>query len=309
MKPQKFYSLLATLIISLFVFTACEDTGTDPVDPANTPIPTKVTNLMAGCADASTIVVTWDAHNQKDSTWFKDFKLTVLKEGATEPEVFEVEKTATQFDFKKAEEGVVYTFTIAGRNQGDTLGSAATIRWATAGQYDKTMNNSNIIVYVSESDKGSGLQMYNEAGEGPKVITVANQKDWNLGLYTTNNTLKFGSASALGYSSVKDPADAEITGLFDVDTDILGSIVFGKPFDDASEYTFSKKTIDLQNDPIAVNATKGVCLIARTLDKKHYAKIVILKKDGNFLQGSDKNKGVQLYISYQHKENTPYAKR
>lgn len=306
MKLQKIYSLLAILIASLFVFTACDDTGTDPVDVVGTPVPTKVTNLMAGCVDASSIVITWDEHAQKDSTWFKDFEITVSKEGGSVPEKYEVGKGLSQFVFKGAKEGVIYTFTIAGRNTGDTLGPVATIKWATAGQYTKTMNETNIMLYVSTSSKGSGLQFYNEAGEGPKVVTVANQKDWNLGLYTTGNVLRLGSASALGYATVTSPADAEITNLIEVDTDDLGSIVFSKSFD---EYAFSKKKVDLNDDPIAKNATKGVCFLARTLDKKHYVKVVVLKKNGSFLQGSGENAGVQMYISYQRESGVPYAKR
>ena len=307
MNLKKLHGILAVLLLSLFVFTACEETEDGPLNPSTSNYPTAVTGLAAGCADENTIIFAWDEHNQNAESWFKDFLITIRAEGSIDSTTVVLAKTATEYKFENAVEGTIYNFSIVGRNDDNEYrtSSIATIQWATASQFKKNDNNADIKVYGSSSDFGSGLQLYNEDGEAPKVWKIASQANWNLGLSTKNNQVKFGSASALGYSNLTTCADAEITSLFNVDVDKLGDVVFEeKP----ATFTYSKKTIDLLNDPIAVKATKGVMFFVRTLDKKHYAKILILKKNGSFLQGSGDDQYVQVYVSYQKVENVPFAK-
>lgn len=306
MNLKKLSSILAVLLLSFFVFTSCDDTNNPLIPDEN--LPTKITGLAAGCVNETTIFLMWDEHINNSEPWFKDLLLTVKAEGADSATEYVLPKNATEFSFNTATEGVVYTFTIVGRNTDDEYSKAniATIQWGTAAQFKKNDNDADIKVYGSNSDFGSGLELYNAAGEAPKVWRVVSQENWNLGLTTTGSKVLFGSASALGYVNVKTPADAEITDLFDVDIDVLGNVVFE---DSPATFSYSKKTIDLLNNEIAKKATKGVCFFARTLDKKHYAKIIILKKGGKFLQGSGDDQYVQLYISYQRESNVPFAKR
>ncbi|MGI6370568.1 MAG: fibronectin type III domain-containing protein [Ignavibacteria bacterium] len=306
MNLRKLYSILAVIVLTLFVFTSCDPIEDDPITPSGTEIPIKANDLMGGCVNETTLVFTW-THSQKDSTWFKDYIVTIKEEGADLFAVTDtISKSMTQYTFNEAKEGVVYEFTIAGRNIDNKVGAKATFKWATASQFKKNDTESDIRVYGSASAYGSGLELFNTAGGAPKIWKIANEANWNLGLFARDGKVLFGSASALGYTQVKNPADAEITGLMNVDLENLGNLVVDTSLD---KFAYSKKSIDLVNDPIAKKAEKGVIFFARTLDKKHYAKVLVLKKAGNFLQGSGDNVFVQVYISYQKAENVPYAKR
>lgn len=77
-------------------------------------------------------------------------------------------------------------------------------------------------------------------------------------------------------------------------------------------FDFSKKTIDLVSDPRAKNAKNGIILFARigSGSTAHYAKIVILKKGGSFIQGgtTGNDQFIQVLVSYQTAAGVPYAK-
>jgi len=73
--------------------------------------------------------------------------------------------------------------------------------------------------------------------------------------------------------------------------------------------SFQNTTIDL--NLAANNRTKGLVFFARgTLDgKQHYAKIVVLKKSGSYLQDADSGDPyVELLVSFQTADGVPYAK-
>jgi hypothetical protein len=193
--------------------------------------------------------------------------------------------------------GTEFTFTVTAVN---AIGSSTpvSITWATALHFTKNDNNDLIKVYGSSSDYGSGLILYDAAGEAPKIAKIASAANWNLGLFTKDSKIIFGSANTLGYSGTFTNS-ATITDPVDVDTDDLNGLLMDK---NLSNLTFGSKTIDLKTN----TNSKGIVFFAKA--GTHYAKVIILKKDGSFLQDAGTNEYVQVYVSYQSKDNVPYAK-
>ncbi len=307
MKFLKINSLLAMLVLSFFMFTACED-DPNPIEPEGTPLPAKVKNLNGAGISATEIKINWGKADA-DSSWFKDYIITV-KEGETVVKTDTIAKTLTTYTFNAATIEKVYAISVLGRNTNDSSNAAntATFTWATSKQYDKNYNESNITVYANTSSTyGSGLELSSTSEDGyPKTWKLDNYTKWNLAFAKTG--IKIGSASEAGYAGSGTPADAFITPLETWD----GNALNDGPFQTSSleSKSWSKKLIDLENDPIATNATKGVCFYARVGEgaSAHYAKVIVLKEGGKFVQGSAPDTYLHLKVSYQTAAGVPYAK-
>lgn len=295
MTLKKTLSILSLLAIAVLTFSACEDIN-DPGDP--TTAPGAVTNIWAGQSGAASIQIAWDTVDDATSYDFTVYNGATVVQAtksitATGSEVHET--------FTVPETGVEYTFEVVAVN---SVGKSAakTIKWATAKYYTGVNETNTIKVYASASvDYGSGLELYNASVEEPKIWKVANSGNWNLGLYTKDNKLYFGSADKLGYTGTFSNAAAITTPLAN-DYDQLSGLVSS---DDLSTYTYTNEYIDLNQYN---TRAKGIVFFAKTKDN-HYARIIVKKIGGKWLQEeTSSNPYIVVAVSYQHSENLPYAK-
>lgn len=304
MKILKINSLLAMLLFSFFMFTACED-STDPDDPQEgTPLPAAITNLQGAGISDTEIKVTWTASADANETWFKDYVVTVVKDGTTDT-VSQTNVTTTSYTFNGAVKGTVYAISIIGRNTSDSINpnNIKTFKWATAVPFTKDDTQSEIKIYGPNSQYGSGLELYNLQNEAPAIWKVANITKWNLAF--SKEGTKIGSAKASGYANASTVAtDALITSLENWD----GNTLSDGPYQTTSfeSKTFSTQLIDLASNPTATAATKGVCFYAKV--GNNYAKIVVVKNGNSFVWGSGNDVYFKLLVSYQTASGVPYAK-
>ena len=111
----------------------------------------------------------------------------------------------------------------------------------------------------------------------------------------------FGNANFASNSQ-----SAAITQLMDFDSGSLTDLLLDGSLQGMD---FQQRVINLNTDPKAQAASKGVVFFAKTKDN-HYVKVVVLKKGGVYVQdNAGSNPYVELLISYQRRQNVPYAKQ
>jgi hypothetical protein len=316
MNLKKFSSYLAMIAISLLMFTACGEDDTDGpviVDPLN-PTPAPVTRLFAGTTDETTIYLQWTHSASFDSTWFGKY-IVIAKNMTTQaidtndvPASNSVETQNTiYFEYDDATNGTIYDFTILAVSDSGVTSTPETISWATSKFFETNDNGAEIKIYGSDSDFGSGLQLYGD-GLAPTIWKVADQAKWNLGLTTAGGVIKFGSASMLGYSTVTSPADAAISQIMETtDVETLDQLILNG---DISGENFEKRVIDLTASNVT-SKQNSITFFVRTgtAGNYNYARVMILKSNGSFLQDAgEDNEFVQVYVSYQTATGVPYAK-
>jgi hypothetical protein len=113
----------------------------------------------------------------------------------------------------------------------------------------------------------------------------------------TNTANNLGTAYGLSGGNPINDAQIAITNY---DTDKLNDLFL---IDDLSSYSYSNQFVNLNT----TNRDKGLVLFARV--NNHYAKIIILKKGGTYLQNpGTTNAYIHLLVSYQKRQGVPYAK-
>ena len=296
-----FLAMFAVTLLIAFTFTACEE---DPVEDPGIitplPIPKAVDSLKAGATNDSTIRVTWRHSPDRDSVWFKEYHVEIARAGMT-PQTATVAKNYNGVDVP-VDNGIVYTFTVTAISDSGKVSSEKSINWA-ASKFFNTVSGEPIRVYGSAASYGSGLRLFD--GTEPSIHTVSQGANWNLGLYTRNDSLVFGSASVVGplYNNFQGtPANAYITDVL-YDDAALSGLLLDK---DLSTLTFSAKAINLK----ANTNSQGAVFFARvgSGNTAHYAKVIVRKSGGNYLQGTGNNQYIEVVISYQTAAGVPYAK-
>lgn len=303
MNLKKICSYLAMLAFSVFMLTACGDDEEDPPLTPENPTPKPVTELYAGSTSETSIRVEWTHSTSVDSTWFGNYRMIVEDMTTSKLDSTVIVKGQSYYDRTNAVNGTTYKFTIEAVSDSGKVSTPASISWATSKFFEKNDNSADIKVYGSKSQFGSGLELYGD-GNAPTIHKVANGSKWNLGLYTTGGVIKFGSASALGYTTVTNPADAEITAIqSSIDTNKLESTLLNG---DLTGFTFSKQALDLTSAP-ATSKEHGITFFVKV--GNNYARVIVLKKNGSYLQDAGSNdEYVQVLVSYQTKSGVPYAK-
>lgn len=295
---KKFKILSLALIFAAFVFNACEDSSTDPIDD---PIvaPNAPTNMMASSKSATSVNLKWTASTSESSDDFCCYVLNVTGGATVAP--IEVTKGQTTYTVQGLEEGTVYTFSLKAKNTDGSLSAAATINWSPASRFEENENGDPIKIYESASDFGSGLVVYDKDSKLPRSAKVSDGKYWTLGLYTKDNQILLGSPTLLSYSYGSAPSVTEIadviTGITSLD-DIYDSQAL-------TSKTFSAKTIDLTNYNSNIAFVIRYKLEGNT--EYNYAKVLVKYVNGSFLQGTADNRYVEFILSFQTKTGVPYA--
>lgn len=278
-------NLLALLLISALIFASCEDSN-DPVVPdvkdVNPP-----TNLMANAKDDSTIVIKFTPSISRDSSNFKDYVLYISP--GTDKKV--IDKSSNMITITGLNSGTIYTFEVAARNTKEKESAKASVSWATATRFN------NIRLYETDSDFGSGLELFNSETQKPANYKIADSDKWDLALDTRNDSYDFGSPFLTSYdipsprrTLVYIPNDSW-TGVNSLD-DVFDTEVLNPNEEQLINFT---------------TVTKGFVIAVKTEDN-HFAKVFVKAVDGKILQGTANNRYIEVDISYQKTANIPYAK-
>lgn len=276
--------------------------------------PEPPTNLMATSKDATSIILDWDKAPADEAGWsvFKDYVLYAEDSQGNDLTPMIVLPMNKPYTVTGLTEGEVYTFMLYSRYTNDNESEDyAEVKWSPATRFTETANEVEIKVYESASDFGSGLDLYNPVDEGPLTLTVGAGMDWNLGLDTRNDGLVFGSASEIDYNYTGTPQSAEISTTFFFAASL--DEVFEKTSLLEGDYdgTYGELAIDLEGLP-GDDGSGNVVFIVRVWDGNaavyNYAKVMLKRVGGEFLQGDSPNRYIEMVVSYQKVEDVPYAK-
>lgn len=298
MKHLGLKTLLLAVLLS-FVFVACNETTTPTANKPEAP-----TNIRATSKSSTAIIIKWDLSTSESDAKFTGYTLEITP-GPFQP--ISIQKGVTTYTQSTGlTEGTVYTFKLYAVMDGVESATAATINWSPATRFDLNVNSNPIYIFESASSFGSGLDLNDLVGNAPKTLTVASGAQWNLALDTrTSGETVVASPTMVDYNYGTQPGVTEISS-DGYPTDDLDN-VFDSQALNADPSKFAERSIDLE----AMNQTTGIVLILRTKEGTNteftYAKVLIKKTGGSWLQGTAPNRYIECVVSYQHTPGVPYA--
>ncbi|MFH1050165.1 MAG: fibronectin type III domain-containing protein [bacterium] len=264
------------------------------------------TAVMATSKDDNSVSLKWTASTDESNTDFAGYWLYVYPNNGTPGSYFEIPKGTTTYLATGLTEGTIYNFDIhAVKNYGGNflLSPKATVKWSPASRFIYNINDAEIRIYETAStDFGSGLQLCEGTELKPKTLKLASAADWDLGIYTTGNSIWFGTPSKMKsrYSNFNATAKP---------CQIAGTHYFYNSLDELFDsqaldgQTYSEMEIDLST----LTDNKNVIFIVRTNSPTwNYAKIMLFYNDG-YLQGDSPNRYIKAHVSYQKTAGVPYA--
>ncbi|MBX3043417.1 MAG: fibronectin type III domain-containing protein [Candidatus Kapabacteria bacterium] len=312
MLKNKLFILLTALAMSIFVFSACEESGVDP-DPTPQPKPSPASNLQATSINESTVHLMYQISPSESNTLWKDYEISWREDGGpTAGDSKVVLKGTNPIEVTGLTEGKVYIFTLVARYTNDSISSPITVRWSPATRFVKNVNDESIKVYETASNFGSGLQIFYEAEGAPRARTIDNSKDWDLALRTVDNKIVFSSATKSGYifASGQTPDPTFIYKDY-FTANSLDDIFDSRAMDDgARNNEYSELSFDITNFTNPTNIIFYVRKYQPGQTRYNYAKVMAKRPagGGSFLQGSGTNRYIEFEISYQKTPDVPYAK-
>ncbi len=299
MKHLGFKTLFLATALSFILF-ACTETTT-PTDNTK-PKPNAPKNLVASSIDSSSIKLKWTASDSTASTLFSGYTIEITP-GSWQP--VNITGNQTTAVITGLTEGTVYTFNIFAKysNGEESVGSAS-VSWSPATRFDTTSSGSPIQVYETDSDFPSGLDLYDPLSRTPKAWKTDNGKEWNLGLDTrTSGKVIVASPKMINYNYGTQPGVTEISDNY-FEANSLDDVFDSQAL---SAGNFAERSIDLE----ALGNIPGVVFILRTKEPGNteytYAKVLIKKTDGSWLQGPTGNRYIVCVVSYQKTPGVPYA--
>ncbi|PKL84510.1 MAG: hypothetical protein CVV22_12650 [Ignavibacteriae bacterium HGW-Ignavibacteriae-1] len=308
---MSYSKLLAVLFASLlmgFLVTSCTEDG--PTDP-NSEKPAAPTNLMALSVNETTIHLKYDISSSEQNTLFQDYFLSYWVVGETaNPMTMAVAKGVNPIAVTGLSEGKIYEFQLVARyTNNENSAASANVKWSPASRFEKTIYNEDINLFERASLFASGLQIYYGSEDGPRTRTTGNSADWDLGVMIDGSTVKFGSASQLGFNFNNQPQPTfMLTDHFLANA--FNDVFDSRAMDDGDRNTkYTEHTVDLTN----VTGNQNIIVYVRKYQpgktRYNYAKIMIVRNPaGGFLYGTAPNRHIKLEISYQKVEDVPYAK-
>lgn len=265
-------------------------------------------DLMATSFSENEVGLKWTLSTSESDANFQGYWLFYYEEGKTAPEnPVVINKATSKYTVTGLTKGKIYIFELHAviKVSGvEILSPKASVKWSPAIRFVTNLNGDPIKIYESVSDFGSGLDLFDDATNAPKNLKVASGTEWDLGLYTTGGVLQFGSAKNIlaKYSSFSGTAKTVEMSAVTYDAVSLDDVYDSQVL---SGQTFSEKIQDLAtltstNNPVFVVRIK-------TAMSYNYAKVMVVKKNGAFLQGPVDNKYIEVVVSYQSTKDIPYA--
>ncbi len=264
------------------------------------------TAVMATSKDDKSVSLKWTASADAGATDFQGYWIYVYAMGSNPGDPIEIAKGTTEYLATGLTEGTIYNFDVhAVKTYGGNylLSPKASVKWSPASRFIMNINDDNIKMYESASSFGSGLQLFDATGGAPKTLKTSSGADWDLGIFTSGNSIWFGSASKM-----KARYPSSFTGTAKVCQMAANKYFFNslnELFDSQAldGQTFTESEIDLST----LTDNKNVIFIVRTNSPTwNYAKVMLIYNDG-YLQGPTGNKYVEVQVSYQKTAGVPYA--
>lgn len=297
MKIFRLFSLLAFLTLSTLIFTACEEDSDDPVS-ADKPLPAAPTNLRATSLSSTEVQLKWDRSASHDSSWFAGYELTIT--GGSPMTPIKIGKV-DNYKVTGLQEGVIYTFTLKSVNTDNKTSTGSTsVIWSPASRFV----DSDIRMYVFESTNGSGLTLYG-ANNKPQNLKATERAQWHLGLDNrTTGALWFGSAKLIDIGTATPTDKVEIADRY-WETNSLDNVLEKAAL---NTYNFAERRVNL----LQLDKGTGLVFVVRVMRQGqtnwNYAKVLVERGSGGFLQGTGNDRYIQMKISYQKTVGVPYAK-
>jgi len=297
MKIFRLFSLLAFLTLSTLIFTACEEDSDDPVS-ADKPLPAAPTNLRATSLSSTEVQLKWDRSASHDSSWFAGYELTIT--GGSPMTPIKIGKV-DNYKVTGLQEGVIYTFTLKSVNTDNKTSTGSTsVIWSPASRFV----DSDIRMYVFESTNGSGLTLYG-ANNKPQNLKATERAQWHLGLDNrTTGALWFGSAKLIDIGTATPTDKVEIADRY-WETNSLDNVLEKAAL---NTYNFAERRVNL----LQLDEGTGLVFVVRVMRQGqtnwNYAKVLVERGSGGFLQGTGNDRYIQMKISYQKTVGVPYAK-
>lgn len=269
-------------------------------------IPEAAAEIMATSIDKETVHIKYTASpTETYGDVFDGYILRVMRDVSIVDSVV-VDGSTNPIEVTGLEEATRYTFELYTRYDNGMESEAKSIQWAPAFRFND-VDAQEIRVYETASTLGSGLEIFNDDDGFPRVRRVVEGGNWNLGLYTRDGALDFGSASQIDYEFTGTPIPTYISnqaaGIKTLDEWFLSAAL------DSPEHNYSEMLINLKDYEGTDN---GLGMIVRYMkegsDKYNYAKVLLLTKDGNFLQNDGGDDYIVVQVSFQTGEGIPYAK-
>lgn len=295
--------------LAAIVMTGCNTN--DVVDPGLTkpgaPSETKVQS-----ASATSVKLKWTAPTSTtDVTGYVMMAIEQAATGTPEKKEVIVSGAATSTGvIGGLTEGKVYAFMVHSIN--DTLRSDPSneVLWAPARR-----GTASFKLYSStNATQGSGLGIFRTAG--PAVLTVANGGEWDVCFDDKFNPAdpRIGSPGQSAYvdNAYQFPnkqfskviyTGRTYTGITSLD-DIYESEALNVTPAPVSENMYQISTIGGTSNWGSVFVWKDDSSTPATY---WYAKLVMKRTAGNFIQGTGSNAYVEVDVSYQNTKNLPYA--
>jgi len=271
--------------------------------------PAAVTGLAATSGSANGVILTWEPSTSASVAGaFDGYELRIS--GADSGPLAPVKisaGTSLPYSVTNLTEGQVYTFTVVSMyKNGVTSEANPEVNWSPASRFTLTANDVVIRVYESASNAGSGLDLYDAAEGGPMVLKVGAGSSWNLGLKTNSGNIDFGSAVSLDYNYTGTPVECQISDQYYDEYSSLDEIFSNVALNLGS---FAPRVINLED--FESGSSQAFVMIVRTKEGSNadynYAKVLVKKVNGKFLQGNSPERYVECVVSYQKAPGVPYA--
>lgn len=285
--------LVALTAATLFM-TACEDTPTDPQAVA----PDAPTGIMATSASETEIFVKWTKATTGQAP--TGYVIVVADDGGANAEELDINDPATtNLKITNLTEGKVYQFYVYAVNDTAKSSPTATIKWAPAKRY-----KTNLRLYETDSDQGSGIEFPSTAG-----LTISEGGRWDLCLDTRNASYDIGSPALSSYTDdagkFPNGQQARVTAIGKLWQNVasLDDIYEAVALNDAQNGTIEQKLLNFNT---ADTKGESFAFVVKTA-AGNFAKVFVKSNGGRLLQGTAPNRYVDLEISYQSGANIPYA--
>ncbi len=304
MKLSKLISMFVIVLMSALIFSSCEDTTDDPIDP-NNEVPDPPASIAAVSIDSETVKIAWEASPSESDDLFDGYALIVTP-GTSAPISIASGNTYTVTNLT---EGDVYTFSLSAEFSNGESSSPVEIDWSPASRHSEVFGET-IKLYGSSSSVGSGLDLYDETEDGPMVRSISSSSDWNFA-FDDRDGVHFGTAGegVIEYNwSAGNPHSGQLGG--DAQNNIVYEI---GSLDEAYEtqslvddMVYSYRLYDLNEYADAA----GVIFYTRVTDANgnfNYARILVKNTSNGYVQNDALGDYIEVEVSYQSKTNVPYA--
>lgn len=309
MKFQK--RILASLVLASTVFfVSCEENSLiDP--PSGTPM--APTNILVSTRSETSIAVRW-SRPSADTVTATGYDV-IATPASGSPITVSASGTDSIATVTGLTEGTVYTFTVRAKAGSNMSSSSNGVMWAPAKRTTVAGR-----MYVSASSQGSGLNLATGAN-----LTITQGGQWDLCLDDKDGNILVGSPGVSGYVSqtglplFPNGQEAKLvrigTRVYTANSlnDIWENTSFGTAQGDNNPQ-YAEDLINLSS-PVYNPANGGVGFIAAVFTGTNnttpvnFAKVLIKTNTAktSYVQGSGNDRYVEVEVSYQSSQNTPYA--